>query len=46
MKKYSVSIRLLTVKNNSHADMSTSHAQLLEKGFQHGEEDSKNKILS
>ena len=26
--------------------MRTSHAQLLEKGFQHGEEDSKNKILS
>ena len=26
--------------------MTTSHAQLLEKAFQHGEEDSKNKILS
>ena len=33
-------------KNNSHADMRTSYAQLLEKGFQHVEEDSKNKILS
>ena len=42
-EKYSVSIRLPTVKNNSHADM---HTQLLEKGFQHGEEDSKSKILS
>ena len=31
-------------KNNSHADMRTSHAQLLEKGFQHGEEDSKIKF--
>ena len=41
-----MSIRLLTVKNNSHPDMRTSQAQLLEKGFQHGEEDSKNKILS
>ena len=38
--------RLLTVKNNSHVDLRTSHAQLLEKGFQHGVEDSKNKILS
>ena len=28
MKKYSVSIRLLTVKNNSHTDLRTSHAQL------------------
>ena len=27
-------------KNNSHADMRTSHGQLLEKGFQHEEEDS------
>ena len=33
-------------KNNSHADMRTSHAKLLEKGCQHGEEDSKNKIFS
>ena len=39
-------MRLFTVKNNSHADMRTAHAQLLEKGYQHGEEDSKNKILA
>ena len=45
-KKYSVSIKLLTVKNNSFPDMRTSDAQLLEKGVQHGEEDSRNKILS
>ena len=38
-------IMLLTVKNNSHADMRTCQAQFLEKGCQHGEEDSKNKIL-
>ena len=30
-------------KNSSHADMRTFHVQLLEKGCQHGEEDSKNK---
>ena len=46
MKKYSISVKLLTVKNNSHADMRTSDVQLLEKGFQHEEKDSKNKILS
>ena len=46
MKKYFVSFKLLTVKNNSHANIRTSHTQLLEKGCQHGEEDSKNKILS
>ena len=46
MKKCSMSIRLLIIKNNSHEDMKTSHTQLLEKGCQHGEEDSKNKILS
>ena len=28
-------------KNNSHADLMTFHAQLLEKGCQHGEENSK-----
>ena len=39
-------MRLLTVKNSSHPDMRTSHAQRLEKGFQHGEEGSKSKILS
>ena len=32
-------------KNNSHADMRTSHTQLLEHDCQHGDEDSKNKIL-
>ena len=50
MKKFAVTdekiFRVLTVKSNSHADMRTSHAQLLKKGFQHGEEESKNKILS
>ena len=45
MNKYSMFIRLLTVKNNSDVDMRTSHAQLLEKGHQHGGEDSKNKSL-
>ena len=34
------------LKNNNHVDMRTSHAQLLKKGCQHGEENSKNKILS
>ena len=33
-------------KNNSHADMRTSYAQLFEISCQHGAEDSKNKILS
>ena len=46
MKKYSMSVRLLTLKDNSHADMRTSPAQLLEKGCQHGEEDSKKIFLS
>ena len=41
-----MSIRLLTVKNNSHTDMGTSHAQFLEKGCQHGDKDYKNKVLS
>ena len=45
-KKYSVSIRLLTVKNNSHMDLKTSHAQLSEKGCQYREEDYENKSLS
>ena len=27
MRKYSVSIRLLTIEDNSHADLRTSHAQ-------------------
>ena len=46
MKKHFVFIRFLTVKNNSHADMRSSHKQVLEKGFQHGDEESTNKILS
>ena len=44
MKKYSMSVRPLTVKNNSHADMRTSHEQLSAKSCQHGEDDSKIKI--
>ena len=32
MKKYSVSRRLLTVKDNSHTDLRTSHTQFLRKG--------------
>ena len=46
MKKYSVSIRLLTVKSNSHTNLRTSHAQLSGKGCQYREEDYENKILS
>ena len=46
MKKYSVSVRLLTMKDNSHTDLRTSHGQFLGKGSQYGEEDSENKILS
>ena len=46
MKRYSVSIRLLTAKNNSRTDLRTSHAQLLEKGCQYREEDYENKNLS
>ena len=45
-EKYSLSIRLLSIKNNSHTDLRTSHAQLLEKGCQYKEEDYENKILS
>ena len=44
-KCVSVSIRLLTVKNNSHTDLRTSLAQLLEKGCQYREEDYENKIV-
>ena len=40
-----MSIRLLIVKNNSHADLRTSYAQLSEIGYQYGEEDYENKIL-
>ena len=43
-EKYSVSIRLLTVKDNIHTDLRTSHAQFLRKGSQYREEDSENKI--
>ena len=45
-EKYSLSIRLLTIKNNSHADLRSSHTQLSEKDCQYIEEDSENKILS
>ena len=46
MKKYSVSIRLLIVKNISHTDLRTSQAHFSEKGCQHKEKDYENKILS
>ena len=46
MKKYSMSVTPLTVKNNSHVDVRTSHAQLSGQSCQHGDDDSKNKILS
>ena len=46
MKKYSVSTKLLTVKDNIYTDLRTSHAQFLGKGSQHGEEDAENKPLS
>ena len=46
MKKYSVSIRFLTVKDNSHTDVRTSHVQFLGKGSQYREGDTENKILS
>ena len=45
-EKYSMSIRLLTVKDDIHMDSRTSHAQFLGKGSQYREEDSENKILS
>ena len=45
MKKYSMSIRLLTVKNNSHTDWRTSHAQLSGKGCQYREGDYENKFF-
>ena len=44
-EKIFVSIRLLTVKDNSHTDLRTSHAQFLGRGSQYREKDSKNKIL-
>ena len=39
-------MRLLTVKNNSHTDLRTSHSQLSQKDCQYGEEDYENKNLS
>ena len=39
-----MSIRLLTIETNGHANMRTSHAQLLGKGCQHREEDPKIKF--
>ena len=44
MKKYSLSIRVLTEKNNSHMDLRTSQVHLSEKGCRYGEEDSKNRF--
>ena len=48
MKKFAVTYeknihvyKTVDRKNNSNVDMRTSHSQLLEKGYQHGEEDSK-----
>ena len=46
MQKYSMSIRLLTRKDNIHMDLRTSRTQFLGKGRQHRDEDSENKILS
>ena len=46
MKKYSMSIRLLTTENNCHTNLKTSHAQRWEKGCQYEEEDYENKLLS
>ena len=42
-EKYSVSFRLLTVKDNIYMDLWT---QFLGKGSQYREEDAENKILS
>ena len=44
-EKYSVSIRLLTVKNNSHTDLKTFGAQLSENGCLYGEEDSEKNFV-
>ena len=53
MKKFAVTdekifhvYKAFDLKNNIHADIRTYLAQLLEQGCQHGEEHSKNKILS
>ena len=45
MKKYSVSVRPLMVKDNIQTDLRTTYAQFLRKGSQYREEDSENKIL-
>ena len=37
---------LLTVKDNIHTDLRTSHAKFLGKGSQDREEDAENKVLS
>ena len=44
MKKFFMSMRLLTVKDNSRKDLRTSHAQFLEKGSQRGRKTSKIKF--
>ena len=44
MKKYSMSTRFLTVEDNNHTDLRTSHAKFLGKGSQYREEDSKIKF--
>ena len=41
-EKYSVSIRLLTMKDDIHTDLKTSQAQLLRKSSQYREENSEN----
>ena len=45
MKKCSMSLRLLTVKDTSGTNLRTSHTQLSGKGSQYRKEDSENKIL-
>ena len=46
MKKYSLSIRLLTVKDDIRTDLRTSHAQFLGKCSQYREEDFENNFFS
>ena len=46
MKKYSVSVRPLTIKNFSHTDLRTFQAQFSENGCQYREEGSEDRILS
>ena len=45
-EKYSMSSRLLTLKNSSPCGYEDFPSTALEKGCQHGEENSKNKTLS